>query len=100
MGNRWLLAIPAILLVAVVALLLWWRPLESLSAGAPPVEEAAIEAVRLTPGMISVDMRTDGSEPVRIAQIQVDTGYRTFTATPEQTGAWLGKTRLIDNVAV
>ena len=93
MANRWLLAIPAVLLVAVVALLLWWRPLDTLSAGAPPVEEAAIEAVRLTPGMITVDLRTDGSEPVQIAQIQVDGAYRTFTAEPERTGAWLGKTR-------
>lgn len=93
MASRWLLAVPAILLAAVVALLLWWRPLESFTLGAPPVEEAAIESVRLTPGMITVDLRTDGSAPVEIAQIQVDGAYRTFTAEPERTGAWLGKTR-------
>ncbi len=87
------LALPALILVAVVALLLWWRPLDRLAADAPPVENAAIESVRLTPGLISVSLRTDGSEPVVVAQIQVDGAYRTFTASPAQPSAWLGLTR-------
>ena len=45
-SARFWLALPALILVAVVALLLWWRPLDSLSSGAPPVENAAIESVR------------------------------------------------------
>ena len=78
----------------IVALLLMWRPLDRLSQGAPPVEEAAIERVNLTPGLISLDVRTDGSTPVVIAQVQVDTAYRVFTATPLLTGARLGLTRI------
>jgi zinc transporter, ZIP family len=95
MGSKhfWL-ALPLVVLVAIVALLLIWRPLDQLSQGAPPVEEAAIERVNLTPGLISLDVRTDGSTPVVIAQVQVDTAYRLFTATPLLSGARLGLTRI------
>ena len=91
MGSKhfWL-ALPLVVMVAIVALLLIWRPLDRLSQGAPPVEEAAIERVNLTPGLISLDVRTDGSTPVVIAQVQVDTAYRLFTATPllARRAAW------------
>ncbi len=93
-GIRLWLALPAVILVLVVALLLWWRPLDRLSMEAPPVEEATIERVHLTPGMISLDVRTDGSAPVTIAQVQVDTAYRLFTATPVSAGRRLGLTRI------
>lgn len=92
-GRIWL-ALPAAVLVLIVALLLIWRPLDGLSQGAPPVEEAAIEGVRLSPGLISLDVRTDGSEPVAIAQVQVDTAYRLFSATPALSGARLNLTRI------
>ena len=93
-SNRFWLGLPVVVLVLIVALLLLWRPLDRLSQEAPPVEEAAIERVNLTPGMISLDVRTDGSEPVVIAQVQVDTAYRVFTATPAATGARLGLMRI------
>ena len=95
MGSKhfWL-ALPLVVMVAIVALLLIWRPLDRLSQGAPPVEEAAIERVNLTPGLISLDVRTDGSESVVVAQVQVDTAYRVFTATPATTGTRLGLTRI------
>ena len=95
MGSRhfWL-ALPLVVTVAIVALLLIWQPLDRLSAEAPPVEEAAIERVNLTPGLISLDVRTDGSEPVVIAQVQVDTAYRLFAAAPLLGGARLGHTRI------
>ena len=77
-------------MVAIVALLLIWRPLDRLSPEAPPVEEAAIERVNLTPGLISLDVRTDGSAPVVIAQVQVDTAYRAVHRHPAICGraAW------------
>ena len=84
------LGVPAALLVLTVALLLWWRPLDSLSEGAPPVEEAVVEAVRLTQGNIGIDLRSDGSEPVVIAQVQVDGAYRRFSLSPARPSAWLG----------
>jgi zinc transporter ZupT len=82
-----------LVLAVTVALLFTWRPFDRLTPNAPPVEEAAIEAVRLTPGTISIDLRTDGSEAVKIAQIQVDGAYRAFTATALRTGAKLALTR-------
>ncbi len=95
MTRSWMwLAVPVLLLAATVALLLTWRPLDRLSQQAPPVEEVAIERVRLTPGMVSLDVRTDGSTPVVIAQVQVDTAYRLFTATRTGPGARLGRTRI------
>jgi zinc transporter, ZIP family len=92
--TRFWLALPAAVLALIVALLLIWRPLDRLSSEAPPVEEAAIERVQLSPGMISIDVRTDGSAPVVIAQVQVDTAYRVFTATSAASGARLGLTRV------
>jgi ZIP family zinc transporter len=76
------LAVPAGALVLVVTLLLIWRPLDQLSTSAPPVEEIAVESVVLSAGLIQLSLRTDGSEPISIAQVQVDGAYRTFTADP------------------
>ena len=92
-GTRFWLALPAVIVACMVALLLWWRPLDRLAVGAPPVEEAAIESVRLSSGLISLNLRTDGSEPVIVAQIQVDGAYRSFTAEPQRPSARLGLTR-------
>ncbi|MBC8037162.1 MAG: metal transporter, partial [Rhizobiales bacterium] len=95
MRSNWFwLALPAAVLVLIVALLLIWRPLDQFSQQAPPVEEGAIERVHLTPGLISLDVRIDGSQPVIIAQVQVDTAYRLFTATPASARARLGLTRI------
>jgi zinc transporter, ZIP family len=90
--EKFWLALPLVVLALIVAMLLVWRPLEQLSQGAPPVEEAAIERVRLTPGLIAIDLRTDGSVPVIVAQVQVDAAYREFTATAP--GARLGVTHI------
>lgn len=93
-ATRFWLILPLAILTLVVALLLIWRPFDRLIANAPPVENAKVDLVRLTPGLISLTVRTDGSEPVIVAQVQVDTGYRTFTATPQIPSAWLGLTRI------
>jgi zinc transporter, ZIP family len=93
-SKHFWLGLPLAVIVLIVTLLLLWRPLDRLSQEAPPVEEAAIERVNLTPGLISLDVRTDGSAPVVIAQVQVDTAYRVFTATPLVSVARLGLTRI------
>jgi zinc transporter ZupT len=77
----WLL-LPVALLAALLAALLVWRPLDPLASGAPPVEEIGIERVHLSPGLIELDVRADGSEPVTIAQVQVDGAYWTFRQSP------------------
>jgi ZIP family zinc transporter len=80
---RWIwLALPALGLALILAVVLIGRPLDQLTASAPPVEEISVEAATLTPGMISLAVRADGSAPVTVAQVQVDGAYRTFTATP------------------
>ncbi len=75
-------ALPLAALVALVALLIWLKPFETLAPGAPPVEALTFESVRLEPGMFRAKVRVDGSGPVSIAQVHVDGAYRTFTQSP------------------
>ena len=89
----WLLA-PAFLLAAILAFLFYGQPLRELTRTAPPVEEIAVEAVRLEPGLISVTLRADGSAPVALAQIQVDDAWRAFTITPDAPIDRLGTARV------
>jgi zinc transporter ZupT len=77
----WLL-LPLAVMAAIVAVLLVTRPLDTLTSAAPPVEEIAIGSVRLSPDLITLSVRADGSEPISIAQVQVDTAYRQFTINP------------------
>ncbi len=78
----WLL-LPLVVLAGLVAILIGARPLDRLSAAAPPVESVAVEKARLEPGVIVLSVRADGSGPVRIAQVQVDGAYRSFGLNPE-----------------
>jgi len=93
--TRWLwLALPALCLVAILSVVLIGRPLDQLTASAPPVEEISVEAVNLTPGLISLAVRADGSAPITIAQVQVDGAYRMFTALPSKTVGRLEAARI------
>jgi zinc transporter ZupT len=95
LGRRWIwLALPAMGLAAILAVILIGRPLERLSVSAPPVEEISVEAVALTPGLISLGVRADGSLPITVAQVQVDGAYRAFTASPGTTVGRLGAARI------
>ncbi|MBU8541811.1 ZIP family metal transporter [Falsiroseomonas tokyonensis] len=89
----WLL-LPLVVLVGILALLLIAKPLERLTEGAPPVELASIERVRLTPGLISLSVRADGSQPVSVAQVQVDAAFRSFTIDPPGPIGRLGSARI------
>jgi zinc transporter ZupT len=93
-ANRLWLILPLGALVAVLAWLLVGKPLEDLTASAPPVEELVVDTVRLTPGIMSFTVRADGSQPITIAQVQVDGAWRQFTATPSQTVSRLGTARV------
>jgi ZIP family zinc transporter len=94
MGRPVWIVVPLVLLAAVVAWLLLGRPLADLAGSAPPVEELVVERAALTPGMVTLDVRGDGSSPITIAQVQVDAAWRVFTATPSATVGRLGATRL------
>ncbi len=94
-GGRWIwLALPALALAAILAAILIGKPLERLSASAPPVEELSVEAVKLTPGLISLTVRADGSLPVTVAQVQIDGAWRAFTAAPSAPIGRLGNARI------
>lgn len=80
--SLWLL-LPIVALIGVVTFILVARPLDDLSAAAPPTEEVTFESTQLDPGVIRIGIRVDGSQPVSVAQVQVDGAYRLFTQTPE-----------------
>jgi zinc transporter ZupT len=84
------LALPLVALAVILAALLIGRPLDRLASSAPPVEELSVERVRLTPGEITLRVRADGSEPVEIAQVQVDGAYRQFALEPAEPIGRLG----------
>ena len=81
MRIAWL-AVPLVVLVALVGFILLGNPFERLTRNAPPVEDVAVESVRLEPGLIELSIRADGSSPVEIAQVQVDGAYREFALDP------------------
>lgn len=88
------LALPLVVLATILALLILGRPLERLTEGAPPVEKVSVERVRLEPGLITLSVRADGSQPVRIAQVQVDGAYRSFAIDPPGPIGRLGTARI------
>lgn len=89
-----LFLLPLLALIGLVAVLFLADPLHNLTGAAPPVEELKVERVVLEPGRIEVQVRADGSEPLRVAQVQVDGAYRIFTMDPAGPIARLGQARI------
>jgi len=92
-GLLWLIAPLVALVVAGLALYLW-DPLKAFDTGAPPVEKLTFERVVLDSNGIHLKVRAGGSEPMTIAQVQVDEAYWTFTQDPpgalsRVASAWL-----------
>ena len=79
--SAWLL-LPVLAVIAILVFVLAGRPLDDLATSAPPTEEIVVEQVRLDPGVILLTVRVDGSDPVVIAQVQVDGAYRSFEQDP------------------
>jgi zinc transporter, ZIP family len=68
--------------------------LKAFETGAPPVERVTFERMILDGGGIHVKVRVAGSEPISIAQVQVDEAYWSFTQNPpgplnHLSSAWL-----------
>ncbi|WP_017326149.1 ZIP family metal transporter [Synechococcus sp. PCC 7336] len=76
------LVLPLLLLAAVVGLFGITDPLGPLNVSAPPIEELAIETAILHDDGISLNVRAAGSEPMQIAQVQVDGAYWEFQQDP------------------
>lgn len=75
-------AIPLLLLGLAAAWLYLADPLRSFGNGAPPVENITFERTILDGDGIRVLVRGGGSEPMTIAQVQVDDAYWQFTQDP------------------
>jgi zinc transporter ZupT len=74
--------LPLFLFGLAAAWLLIGDPLRVFDSGAPPVEKLTFERRILDENGIHLQVRAGGSEPMRIAQVQVDEAYWTFTQDP------------------
>lgn len=79
---KWHWVLPPILLAGLVALLLTLSPAQLLNLNAPPLESLTVERTILDPEEITLQVRAEGSEPMQIAQVQVDGAYWEFTQQP------------------
>jgi zinc transporter, ZIP family len=77
----WLI-LPLAALTLAIGWLLTANPLNGLNNGAPPVEKLTFERTVLSPDGIDLLVRAGGSEPMVIAQVQVDDAYWQFTQDP------------------
>jgi zinc transporter, ZIP family len=94
MAGRWTLILPLAVIAALVAAFLALRPFSGLTEAVPPVEDLVFESVRLDDAGIHATLRAAGSEPVRLAQVQVDGAYWQFTQTPPGPIPRLGRVTL------
>ncbi|MCU9849184.1 metal transporter [Defluviimonas sp. WL0024] len=94
MQGRWTLILPFTVVALLVAGFLTLRPFSNLTAGVPPIEDLTFESVRLDETGIHALVRAAGSEPVVIAQVQVDGAFWRFTQTPAGPVPRLGQVAL------
>ncbi|MDZ4877925.1 MAG: Zinc transporter ZupT [Chroococcidiopsis cubana SAG 39.79] len=86
MKRAWLWVIlPLVLLAALIGIFLTINPLGLLGVSAPPIENLTVERTVLDKQGISLLVRAGGSEPMQIAQIQVDGAYWEFSQNPPGT---------------
>ncbi|MBM3092472.1 metal transporter [Ensifer sp. T173] len=76
------LALPLIALAIAVAWILSADPLSGFRNGAPPVENLTFERTVLDDSGLRLFVRAGGSEPMTVAQVQVDDAYWQFTQDP------------------
>jgi len=95
-ARLWLAAlIPLLLLAVLIAGIVWWGPADALRGdGFPPIERVTFQRVELTADGIVAQVMNDGPDPVRIAQVQVDDAYWSFTAEKGTELPHLGRTTL------
>jgi zinc transporter ZupT len=74
--------LPVALLIAVVTAFLAADPLRPFWLSAPPIEELTVERAVLDGDGIALRVRAGGSEPIRVAQVQIDGAYWQFTQDP------------------
>jgi zinc transporter ZupT len=86
---------PLAALLLLVAVFFAYEPLRRPFGGTPPpVEKLTVERTVLDENGIALKVRADGTEPVSIAQVQVDGAYWQFAqdppgAVPRLASAWI-----------
>lgn len=79
----WLWAvIPLAILGGLIWIFLTTDPLRPLGVSAPPIEQLTVERTVLGDDGVTLFVRADGSEPLTLAQVQVDGAYWDFTQEP------------------
>ncbi len=78
----WLLVPVAVLAIAIIWLF-QTNPLQGFNNGAPPVENLTIERTILDHNGLQLLVRAGGSDPMMIAQVQVDDAYWEFRQRPQ-----------------
>ncbi|MEP4732578.1 MAG: metal transporter, partial [Parvibaculum sp.] len=78
----WRTLVWVILPLLVLAAAIWWliatNPIARFDNGAPPVEALTVERTILDQNGLRLLVRAGGSEPMTIAQMQVDAAYWEF----------------------
>ncbi|MCZ4430887.1 metal transporter [Agrobacterium sp. SOY23] len=74
--------LPLLALAAAIAWIFTANPVARLNNGAPPIENLTFERTVINDKGLQLLVRAGGSEPMTIAQIQVDSAYWTFTQSP------------------
>jgi zinc transporter, ZIP family len=77
--------IPIVLIAALVAAFLAFDPIGSLRE-VPPAEALAVEKTTFDEGVIELEVRNDGPDPVTVAQILVNDAYRDFSVDDAELG--------------
>jgi len=86
---------PLAALLLLVAVFFAYEPLRKPFGGVPPpVEKLTVERTVLDENGIALKVRADGTEPVSVAQVQVDGAYWQFTQDPPRpvprlASAWI-----------
>ena len=84
--GPWLFALWIVLPLVAAGLAITWLvaadPLKYFRNGAPPIESLTFERTILGNDGIRLQVRAGGSEPIAIAQVQVDDAFWQFTLKP------------------
>ena len=86
---------PVAAILMLIAIFFAYEPLRRPFGGTPPpVEALTVERTVLDENGIALKVRADGTEPVTIAQVQVDGAYWQFSqdppgARPRLASAWI-----------
>jgi zinc transporter ZupT len=85
------IVVPALALVALVAVFAATNPASIFVSSAPPVEDLALERITIVPEGFVVTVFNNGPTENTIAQVTVDDAFWAFTAEPSATLPRLGR---------